>query len=126
MDPKGLPQPSSNKLWEKSIIGIYYLDFVEIGPARGNWRLDRTDRQTREATNLGKELALELAQMYNQRNAPKKINLFRVTRAEDGEVRHWRNGAHLDLTEYMQAVPLRAPKKLGRPSWFSEAALSYP
>jgi hypothetical protein len=105
-DPQGHQEPTSNTLWEQSILGIYYVDFVAIGQARGDWRLDRTDEQSIDATNLGREVALELVKMYNQRNAPKRINLFRVIRAEDGAVRHWRNGAHLKLTEYMQDVPL--------------------
>ena len=106
-DPQGHQESPSNRLWERSILGIYYVDFVAIGPARSDWRLDRTDPQSNEATKLSKEVALELVKRYNQRNAPKQINLFRVIRAEDGAVRHWRNGAHLNLTEYMQDVRLK-------------------
>ena len=96
---------TSDALWEKSILGIYYADLEAIGPARGEWRLDRTDQESREVTQTGKKIALELVQKYNQRNAPKRINLFRIIRAEDGAVRHWRNGLQLNLTEYMQDVP---------------------
>ena len=96
---------TADALWEKSILGIYYVDLEAVGPARGEWRLDGTDQQSREATHSGKKVALELVQKYNQRNAPKRINLFRIIRAEDGAVRYWRNGAQLNLTEYMQDVP---------------------
>ena len=107
-NPAGHQESPSNTLWEKSILGIYYVDFAAIGPARGEWRLDRTSSPSKisEVTKLSKQIALELVQKYNQRNAPKRINLFRIIRAEDGAVRYWHNGAHLKLSDYMQNVPL--------------------